>query len=297
MGELAALGSACLWALATIVIKGVSGRLSASFIMAVRTSCAAILLLIAVGIFDPGLLDLGLPASMMLILLGSMLFGGVGDLAFVRAVAIEDVSRVFTVSSALYILFSVAGSVVFAGEPFSLLLVLGGVAVLFGTRLVVVDPAKVTAGERRRDIIERPRQPVQALRLSVLAALLWSSSLLTISDALEEVEPLTAASLRLPFMALVLVAGASVRGDMHLRSTRGLDLATLALSGALALTSMIFFLVAADQASAGTVAVLTSTSPIFAVPMAHFLLKERVTRRILGGTAACMLGIFLASSA
>src|SRR5689334_22945246 len=131
-----------MWALSTIVIKGVSGRLSASFIMAVRTSCAAVLLLIAVLVLDPGLIDLTLPAGMMALRLGSMLLGGFGDVAFVRAVALEDVSRVFTVSSALYILFSVAGSVLFAGEPFSFLLVLGGIAVLVGTRLVVVDPAK-----------------------------------------------------------------------------------------------------------------------------------------------------------
>ena len=60
---------------------------------------------------------------------------------------------------------------------------------------------------------------------------------------------------------------------------------------------MLLFLLAADLAPAGLVAVLTSTAPIFAVPMAHFLLKERITRRILGGTVACMIGILLASSA
>jgi drug/metabolite transporter (DMT)-like permease len=297
VGELAALGSACLWALATIAIKGLSGRLSASFIMAVRTSCAAIILLFAVGIFDRGLIDLSFSTAMMAVLLGSMLLGGFGDLVFVRAVAIEEVSRVFTVSSALYILFSVAGSVVFAGEPFSVLLVLGGVAVLFGTRLVVVDPAKVVAGEAPEVHVARARQPAQALRLSILAAVLWSAALLMISDAQEEVDPLTAATLRLPFFAIVLVLGAAVRGDLGAASVNLLDIGTLALSGTLVLSSMVLFLIAADLAPAGTVAVLTSTAPIFAVPMSHFLLKERVTRRVLGGTAACMLGIVLASSA
>src|SRR5215212_6986720 len=206
--------------------------------MAVRTSCAAVMLLIAVGIFDRGLIDLNFSARMMAILLGSMLLGGFGDLAFVRAVAIEDVSRVFTVSSALYILCSVAGSVVFAGEPFSVLLVFGGIAVLFGTRLVVVDPAKVTAGETEPLVTERPRQPVHALRLSILAAVLWSAALLLIADALEEVEPLTAATLRLPFFAIVLVLSAAVRGDMRPGSTSLLDLGALVFSGALVLASM-----------------------------------------------------------
>ena len=282
-----------MWALSTIVIKGVSGRLSASFIMAVRTSCAAVLLVLAVLIFEPGLINLNWPAGTLVLLFGSMLIGGSGDLAFVRAVSIEDVSRVFTVSSALYILFSVAGSVVFAGEPFSLLLVAGGVAVLFGTRLVVVDPAKAAADTAPP---ERARQPVRALQLAVAAAAMWSAALLMISDALKDVEPLTAAVLRLPFFAAVLLAGATLRGDMPVRSTSTVDLGTLALSGTLVLGSMVLFLTAADLAPAGPVAVLTSTGPIFAVPMAHFLLKERVTGRILGGTFACMVGIVLAST-
>ena len=265
--------------------------------MAVRTSCAAVMLLIAVVVFDPGLIDVTLPAGMMALLLGSMLLGGIGDVAFVRAVAIEDVSRVFTVSSALYILFSVAGSVLFAGEPFSVLLALGGVAVLFGTRLVVVDPGKTEVDADSEVMVQRQRQPLHALRLAVLAALLWSAALLTISDALQEVGPLTAAALRLPFFALVLVLSAAIRGDMRVRSTSRADLVTLGLSGTLVLGSMLLFLAAADLAPAGLVAVLTSTSPIFAVPMAHFMLKEHVTRRVLGGTVTCMVGIVLASSA
>src|SRR5207237_680233 len=106
----------------------------------------------------------------------------------------------------------------FMGEPFSLLLVAGGVAVLIGTRLVVVDPVNVEAGVEGRVTSQRSRQPMYALRLAVLAAVLWSAALLMISHALEEVEPLTAATLRLPFIALVLVASAAVRGDMRLRS-------------------------------------------------------------------------------
>jgi drug/metabolite transporter (DMT)-like permease len=181
------------------------------------------------------------------------------------------------------------------GEPFSILLVIGGIAVLFGTRLVVVDPASPTLSEPNQG--DHPRQPILALQLAIVAAFLWSAALLTISDALEDVDPLTAASLRLPFMAVVLVVMTSVRGDMHVRSVTRRDFGSLALSGSLVLTSMLLFLTAADLAPAGTVAVLSSTGPIFAVPMAHFLLKEHVTQRVLTGTIACMLGVFLASAA
>jgi drug/metabolite transporter (DMT)-like permease len=181
------------------------------------------------------------------------------------------------------------------GDAFSLLLVAGGAAVLFGTRLVVVDPARKIVN--RAATPGREREPLVALRLSVLAAVLWSSSLLMISDALEEVDALTAAALRLPFFALVLVVVATLRGDMGLRSAGNQALRTLALSGTLVLGSMLLFLISAELAPAGTVAILTSTAPIFAVPMSALLLREQVTRRVVAGTAACMVGILLASGA
>jgi drug/metabolite transporter (DMT)-like permease len=126
---------------------------------------------------------------------------------------------------------------------------------------------------------------------------LWSASLLTISDALDQVDPLTAACLRLPFFALVLIVIAAVRGDFQRQTATRSDMGVLALSGCFVLSSMTLFLLSADLAPAGTVAVLTSTAPIFAVPMAALLLGEKVTARVLAGVAACTAGILLASTA
>ena len=258
--------------------------------MAVRTAIAAALAIVFVLVASPGDANLDLPITTIAIVLGSALFPMVGDVSFVRAIALEDLSRVFTVSTSLYILLSVAGSVLFFGEPFSWFLVGGGVAVLAGSRLVL-NESKAEAESTLQKV--RRREPLFALRLSIFTALFWSAGLLAVSEALESVEPLTATLLRLPFMALTLVLFVGLRGDLQLKGSSTRDVQTLAISAVLVLGSTLLFLLSAKLSSAGTVAVLTSTSPIFAVPLAFFVLKERVTPRILSGTAVCMAGIWL----
>ena len=258
--------------------------------MAVRTAIAALLAIAVIVVFRPADAHFDLPASTLIVLLGSALLPLIGDVAFVRALAVEDLSRVFTVSTSLYILLSVAGSVLFFGEPFSWFLIIGGVAVLIGSRLVLNESS--AEAEAALEGVRR-RQPALGLRLSIATAVFWSIGLLAVSEALESVEPLNATILRLPFMAISLALVVGLRGDLRLRERSARDLQTLAISAVLVLGSMLLFLLSAKLASAGTVAVLTSTSPIFAVPLAYFFLKEHVTPRIVSGTAICMTGIWL----
>ena len=287
VGEAAALGSAASWAVSAVLIKGISTRRSAFYIMAARTAVAGLLALIVFAVVRPAS-PLDLPASTIVVLLVSAAVAISGDVAFVRAMAVEDVSRVFTVSTSLYILVSVAGSVVFYGDALSPWLLLGGLAVLVGSRLVIHQPAGAATTARSG------RKPMFALWLSVVAALFWSASLLAVSRAMESVEPLTATAMRMPFMAVALVLFAASRGE-HRQALAPRDASMLALSGALIGASMLLFLAAAKLSDAGTVAVLTSTSPIFVAPLAHFFLSERLTPRIATGTMTCMLGIWLAS--
>ena len=287
IGEAAALGSAALWATSTVAIKDVTGRLGAFYIMAVRTAFAALLAVVVLVVIRPSDPIQGMPLSTFSVLLASGLIAILGDATFIRAIAIEDVSRVFTISTSLYILLSVCGSFLFSGGEISWLLPLGGLAVLVGSRLVLYDAP--TQGETTRPASDR----IAALWLSVLAAVLWTVSLLIVSAAMKSVDALSATVLRLPFMAGAMVFLVVIRGDHRRHAWPGRDLRSLGLSGAMVLGSILLFLTSAKHSAAGTVAVLTSTSPIFAVPLAFFVLKEKVTLRVAGGTAACMLGVCL----
>jgi drug/metabolite transporter (DMT)-like permease len=293
IGEAASLGSAGLWALSTIAIKGVTGRLSASYIMAVRTGIAALLILALALVAGFGRDTLDIPFWTALLLVASAPMAAGGDLCFVRALALADVARVFTLTTSLYILFSVAGGVLFLGEDLSWLLPLGAIAILFGSRLVLQDTPVEPAPMAQATVLTKQATGVGVVGLSVVAGLLWASGLLVLSEALKDAEPVAALTLRLPVMALAMIALAGVQGHFAQFGFAPHNLRVLMLSGALALCSMLCFLLAADRAEAGIVAVLTSTSPIFAAALAWLVLKEQITRRVLIGTAVCMLGIWL----
>jgi len=294
LGEAAALASACLWALSTIVIKGVTGRLSASYIMAVRTAIAAALALGALFLFWPERASFDLPATAAVLLVSTAPLAIAGDLAFVRALAVSDVSRVFTLSTSLYILLSVAGGAVFIGEEVSWLLPFGAFAILAGTRLVLRETAADAAPPAGAGgVATRQASATAVLQLSVTAALLWSSGLLILTEALKDADPVFALALRLPFMAAAMAGLAAVRGDYARFGFGAENLRVVGFSGVLALLSMLCFLYAADQSEAGRVAVLTSTSPIFAAPLAWVLLREHVSRRVWAGTFLSMAGIWL----
>ena len=285
----AALAAAALWALGGVVIRDVAGRVSAFYITAIRTSVAGLIALLIFAVLGPYDSLIDLPGSTVILLLGTALLLSLGDTAFVRAMAFEDVSRVFTTSTGLYILASVAGSIVFAGEDFSLRLALAGIAVLAGGTLVVRRQAGLASAA-----VIRARQPMPALLLAILAAILWGAGLLILADAMDSVDALAANALRMPFTGIFLAAIAGIRGEYR-RSWQRRDLTPIVLNGALIAVATLMFLIAVKEGSIATVAVLTSTSPIFAVPLAHFFLNEKVTLVTAAGVTTCMFGVWLAS--
>ena len=56
--------------------------------------------------------------------------------------------------------------------------------------------------------------------------------------------------------------------------------------------SMLYVL-AVQQAGAARTAILSSTAPLFALPMAALLLHERITPRVVAGTLLSIVGIWL----
>ena len=289
VGIVAALGSAACWALAGIVVRDVAGRAGAFYITAIRTVVAAVVVLAIFVVIGPYQALFDLPTSTLALLFATGLIGALGDTAFVRALAFEDASRMFTVSTGLYIFASVSGSIVFSGESFSVQLLIAGIAVLIGARLVL----QRQSGKASPALV-RARKPMTALLLAVLAAILWAFSLLVLSDAMESVNALAASAFRLPLTALFLLLITGLRGE-HRRPVKRSDLGPISLNGAFMAGATMMFLLAVKEGDVGTVAVLTSTSPIFVAPLAHFFLKEKVTLVTGSGIAISMAGVWLAS--
>lgn len=292
LGELSALGSAVAWAFGTVLVKGPASRFSALYLSAIRTVASACLVLIVVLSTGDIRGIAHIPGWAIGFLLAGSLITVIGDVAFVRAIALDDMSRVFPVTTGLYILGSVGGSIVVAHEPATWSMFGGGLLVIGSVSLIAMARRPQAADAQTR--VAQGRARVRALGLSVFAAVLWAVSLLILDEAMTEAEALPAAAIRIPFIAMVLTSLAWTRGDMgRYRRLERKDLVALVGSGVLVGLSAILFTNAIKLSSAGLVSILSSTSPLFVVPVSFWVLKEPMTRPVVVGTVLCMAGIWL----
>jgi len=107
---------------------------------------------------------------------------------------------------------------------------------------------------------------------------------------LAEAPSLVIAASRLTIASLILAPVAFVRGREELRAlTRG-DLQLALLSGLFLGLHFATWISSLEYTSVASSVVFVSTSPMFVGLASHFLLKERVSRRMFAGIAVSVLG-------
>lgn len=292
MGEAAALGSAFLWALSNILMGSQSDRMPAIVISALRCVYAALFLsAVAVVLVLAG--SVRYPSAVAALgLAGSGVLGlGVGDTLYIRGLGHIGVSRAFPVSMALYPLLTFVLAVAWLDEQVTPAVIAGTVLIIAGVLLVVSD----RQAARRDEKTMPPGEAWLGVALVALASGLWAFASVWPRSAADGVQPVVAQAIRLPVAAIATAA--VVRGVGHSLSPSGYGRRgawALVATGVLGtgVGSMLFVIAVQDTGAAKT-AVLSSTAPLFALPMAAALLSERITARVVVGTAVSIAGIWL----
>jgi drug/metabolite transporter (DMT)-like permease len=174
---------------------------------------------------------------------------------------------------------------IFLGEPLSPRVGAGSVVTLTGLVLIVRSRDGEQVREERLGV---------GLAAAFIAAVAWAASLLVLKPAMGTLDPVTAQSVRLPLAALVLFA--TPWGWGAPRQVLGADRSTLwrvALLGIVTAGSSVLFVTSVKWADVAVAAVLSSTAPLFALPLGLIFLGERVTRSALAGTALAVTGVAL----
>ena len=84
------------------------------------------------------------------------------------------------------------------------------------------------------------------------------------------------------------------RAEPSLRALTGTSIAVVAMAGILGTgVGSVLFIYAVQDIGAAKTAFLTTSAPVFALPMGVVLLSEKLTRRELAGTLATIAGIWL----
>ena len=127
---------------------------------------------------------------------------------------------------------------------------------------------------------------------AVLAALTWGVSAVALRIPLDQIDVLTAQALRLPVGAVMLWATPwAIRGvPALLRGGWSLFAQLLALA-ALTAVSSVMYGAGLKYAGVAVSTVLSSTAPLFAVPLGMIFLRERLPALALLGVVVTVAGI------
>ena len=286
IGEVIGLLSALSWGATGLLVRAHGPGVHAIVINAMRCSISGAVFIVLwpfISTRQP------VPPAAWLFLITSTVMGlGLGDSLYFEALKRIGVARAMPISMAYPVLAAI-GAVVLLHETLGPLSALGILLTLGGVYLVAVLPAAV-ASERSTT----RRGYWLGVGLAAAAAVSWSCSTLSVAPALELVDVPTAAAVRTPLAAtLLFLAARRARVLPKAEHLRGRALIAVAATGLTSLGATALFLLSVSLAGAGRAAVLTATSPLFAVPFSVLLLGERGNWRIIAGTILSVVGVIL----
>ena len=330
MGAIAAVAAAGIWAISAALMGSQASRVDALSISVIRAVWAAlffVVLVFATGNYtEIGEMDAWTIAE----LIGSAVIGlALGDTLYVVSISLLGMNRAFTISIGLFAVFSFGLSAAVLGESIGVATIIGAGLVLAGVGLVASYGRDTTAAvEVEEPSMEATREPgapppiaggsgevkldarttvrlpwvgvVPRFRVGVvvvaLAAVFWAIATVSLRDAAEGFGAISVGALRIPAAAgfLSAVALTQSRTSLRKRSVSRRSWGVLTVAGIVGTgVGSLLFIYAVQEAGAGKTAVLSSVSPLFALPLAAIFLGERITRWLVLGTGLAVIGIVL----
>jgi DME family drug/metabolite transporter len=293
-GELYAILCALCWALSSTLLKSQTSRVDAISLAAWRTVPG---LCIALGLlFYNGRVNdvLHIPLRALLLLVGATSLGlGLGDLVYIRSMKLIGLSRAMPLS-ATYPFFTVVLAMLFLGEHLTwamaggALLITGGAYLLAFPQTPPRSSSFLGHGSVERHVDRR------GVTLALAAALCWACATVLTRLGLEEVDAVVANSVRLSVVVVGLFAVLLGRGEVGRIREHGLRALGIVLLAGMIGTGLgtYAFLTALELGGAAKTSILTSTTPLFGVPLS-LALGEKLTLRVLGGTTLAVVGVWL----
>lgn len=289
-GELVALFSALLWAMASVLLAMGAKRIHVVPLNLIRCVVSTSFFW-ALLPFYGGLDALAaIPASnwpwLLVSVLGLLV---IGDTLYFRSMDLAGVSWAMPVAS-INPLWAVILASFFVGEPLTWSLLGGALLVIAGVVLV-----SRSTGPANPDPAADPGARRAGLLLALAVSILWAVGQVALKPATAGIHSVVANSIRQPMGMFLLLALTLIQGRW--RALKGLDrkswMVILVASFVGTGIGTLFFIMAIQMAGAGRTAILTSTAPFLALPFSMLWLRERPTRWTLAGTLLTTVGIAL----
>jgi drug/metabolite transporter (DMT)-like permease len=250
---------------------------------ALRTTVAGALL-IAWTVATGGVAELTSVSAtnFVLLALSIVIASALGDTVFFEGSQRVGLAPALTISMT-YPLMAALFAAAFLGEPMTARLTVGSVLTLGGLAMIVTS---------RGDAGHDGRQWWLGFACAVLAALTWAASAIMLKAPLREMDATTAQALRMPISGVLLFATPWARGALgRMAGSPPSTLWRLAALCLLTTVSTTMFAAGVKYAGVAVGTVLSSTAPMWAVPLAALGLGERLPPRAIVGLVVTVLGI------
>lgn len=282
LGAFCALGSAVAWALTSLLVRSLSPPFGTIAINAARTTLCAMLIAAWTAIvadFD-GLASVS-GRSFLLLLVSIVTAIAIGDTVFFESTRLLGLGRAMTVSMSYPVVAALLAALLL-DERITPQIAIGGLLTLGGLALVVATRGDATGAPRSR----------RGMLAACAAALAWGVSVVALRVPLVEIDVLTAQLIRLPLAAGLLWAMPwSWRDVPALARADGAVALRLGALSVLTAASSVMYVLSIKHAGVAVATVLSSTAPLFAVPLGVVFLGERLPPVALVGAAVAVIGV------
>jgi len=291
MGAAAALASSFVWALTSVMLTSQTGRMPALVMSGIRSLTASLALIVL--LFATGSVETfeGVAAITVISMAGSGIMGqAVGDTLYINALGRLGVTRSFPITNSAYPFATFVLAVLLLGEDLSWTSPVGGALIVAGITWIVLEQ------RRERDIAPSRVEAPRGVLFALAAATAWATATVWLRGQQGDLDAIAAASLRIPAASAAVLATLALSGARP-RTTAGVtprSAAVVAVAGLLGTAlGSILFIYAVERLGAAETAFLTTSAPLFALPMGVLFLGERLTWRVAFGTAITIAGIWL----
>jgi len=291
MDVLVGLLCAASWAAGSVMMRDLTAKMDPFTMNAPRTLIGGLAILLFALLSGRPLDYAAISSEQLLFLLSSMLVGGgLGDTAYVVAIARIGVSRAFPISS-VYPAITLVFGLLFLREQVTWTVVLG-LALAVGGVILIGRPASDGASASARSV-----PAASGVGYALAAALCWAASTVMIAPGVRGLDPITVATLRVPALSLAFWGVVALRRTWsQYRTLTRRDWWLIVCGGVVGWgLGSVLFVLSVQLLGATRSAILTSTSPLFALPMSAVFLHERIHRGVLLGTVMAVAGVVLIS--
>lgn len=292
IGELAALSSSAVWALASLLFTELGKSIRAAALNLMKGVIAIVMLLATLWVLEGSPWPTGIPTSDALWLVASGFVGiTVGDTAFFQALRRIGPRKSLLLLSLAPLITALLGWPVL-GEPVSPVMLFGMALTMGGVSWVIRERAVDATPDEEGRLDERA-----GVAFGLLAALCQAVGNILVRLGGAEASPLAVSAVRIMAGCVGLIVSVVIARQAKdiwstLRTPRrsGLLVVATFLGTYLGIWLMNIGLLNAPVAVAST---LNSTSPIFVLPLVAFISRESVSPRAIVGALIAVGGVAL----